>query len=72
MISLSSVSPGSSVRVVRLDGKPDLICRLRELGLGENSVLRCLQTSGGCVCQIQHTRVGLSAQLAQSILVEPL
>jgi hypothetical protein len=42
------------------------------MGFSENSVVRCLQTGGGCICQVQHSRVGLSAQLASQILVEPL
>jgi Fe2+ transport system protein FeoA len=72
MIALSSVRPGSSVRVLKLDGQPDLCHRLREMGFTENSVVRCLQSGPSCICQIQHARVGLSGQLAGQILVEPL
>jgi hypothetical protein len=40
------------------------------MGLCENSVVRCLQGGNSCVCQIQHSRVGLSGQIASQILVE--
>lgn len=72
MVSLSAVRPGSSVRVLKLEGQPDLCHRLREMGFCENSVIRCVQASPACVCQVQQARVGLSSQLARQILVEPL
>jgi ferrous iron transport protein A len=70
MIALNAVRPGSSVRVLKLEGKPDVCHRLREMGFCENSVVRCLQAGSACVCQIQHSRIGLSCQLAGQILVE--
>ena len=72
MTTLSAVRPGSSVRVLRLEGQPEVCRRLREMGFGENSVVRCVQSGVACVCMIQHARVGLSAQLARQIVVEPL
>ena len=72
MTNLSSVRPGSSVRVLRLDAHPDVCHRLREMGLCENSVVRCIQGGSSCVCQIQHSRVGLSGQIASQIVVEPV
>ena len=72
MIALSAVRPNSSVRVLKLEGAPEVCHRLREMGFCENSVIRCLQAGPACVCQIQHSRVGLSSQLAAQIMVEPL
>ena len=72
MNTLCSVRPGSSVRVLKLNGEETLCHRLREMGFSENSVVRCLQSGGSCICQIQHSRVGLSGQLASQIVVEPL
>ncbi len=71
MITLNSVRPGSSVRVTRLDAQPDLCRRLREMGFGENCVVRCVQSGAALICQVQHARVGLSRQLADAIYVEP-
>jgi Fe2+ transport system protein FeoA len=72
MTSLSAVRPGSSVRVRRLEGQPELCTRLREMGFTENTVVRCLQAGPACICQVQHSRIGISSQLAGQILVEPL
>lgn len=72
MTTLSSVRPGASVRVLKLDGQPDVCRRLREMGFGENSVIRCLQSGPQCICMVQHARVGLSSQLARQIFVEPV
>jgi ferrous iron transport protein A len=72
MTVLSAVRPGVSVRVLRLEGRADVCHRLREMGFCENSVIRCVQSGAACVCQIQHARVGLSAQLARQIVVEPV
>jgi len=72
MTALSAVRPGSSVRVLRLDGEDALCRRLREMGFAENAVVRCLQTGPACVCQVQHSRVGLSGRLAERIFVEPV
>ena len=72
MTTLSAVRPGSSVRVLRLEGKTEVCQRLREMGFTENAVVRCVQTGASCICQIQHARVGLSSQLAGQIFVEPL
>ncbi len=72
MTTLSAVRPGSAVRVLKLEGQPEICRRLREMGFCENSVVRCVQAGACCVCQIQHARVGLSSQLARQIVVEPV
>ncbi len=72
MTTLSGVRSGSTVRVLKLEGQPDLCCRLREMGFTENSVIRCLQSGPSLVCLVQHARVGLSSQLARQIVVEPV
>jgi ferrous iron transport protein A len=71
MTVLSAVRAGASVRVLRLEGRPEVCHRLREMGFCENSVIRCVQSGAACICQIQHARVGLSQQLARHIVVEP-
>lgn len=72
MIALNSVRPGSAVRVKKLDGQGELCRRLREMGFLEDTVVRCLQSGAACVCMVQHTRIGISSQLARQILVEPV
>ena len=72
MTPLNTIRPGSKVRVLRLEAEESICLRLREMGFSEDSVIRCLQSGGSCVCQIQHSRVGLNGQLASRIYVEPL
>ncbi len=72
MMTLSAARPGSSLRILRLEGRPEVCRRLREMGFNENTVVRCLQAGQNCICQVQHARVGLSAQLARQIVVEPV
>lgn len=71
MTTLKTVRPGARVKVTKLDAKPEICCRLREMGFAENSVIRCIQSGTALVCQIQNARVGLSHQLAAQIYVEP-
>ena len=72
MTALAAVRPGSSVRIRKLDAQPEICNRLREMGFCEDSIVQCLQTGASCVCRIHHAKIGLSGQLAASILVEPL
>ena len=72
MTTLSAARPGSAVRVLKLEGQPEQCRRLREMGFAENAVVRCVQSGAACVCQIQHSRIGLSSQLARQIIVEPV
>lgn len=72
MTTLSTVRPGSQVRVLKLEAEEALCHRLREMGFAENAVVHCVQSGAACICRIQHARVGLSSRLASRIYVEPL
>jgi Fe2+ transport system protein FeoA len=72
MTTLQSARPGTRVRVLRLDARPEVSHRLREMGFAENAVIRCLQGGPAMVCQVQQARVGLSGALAGQIVVEPV
>lgn len=69
---LSRVRAGMTVRIKRLCATPEVARRLRELGLGEEQIVRLVTCQANLICQVCHTRLALSAQLAQAILVEPL
>jgi len=72
MTTLNNLLTGRSGRIRRLDGAADACNRLRELGLAENSVVRLLQAGSPVLCQVQHARIGISAELAVQVVVEPL
>jgi Fe2+ transport system protein FeoA len=69
---LSRVVAGTAVRIKRLDAPPELTNRLRELGLGEEQEIRLLSRRCTLICQVCNARLGISSELADTILVEPL
>lgn len=46
--------------------------RLREIGLGEEQVVRLVSSQAMVVCQVCNARLAIGAALAESILVEPV
>ena len=69
---LSRVKAGVAVRIKQLCASPEVQNRLRELGLGEDQIIRLLTSQTNFICQVCNARLAISAQLAQLILVEPL
>jgi Fe2+ transport system protein FeoA len=69
---LSLVRAGMMVRITELSAPPDVTQRLREIGFGEQQVIRLLIRQSNLICQVCNTRLALSSQLAQMIMVEPL
>lgn len=69
---LASVKAGTAVRIKQLSTTPEVSHRLREMGFGEEQQVRVVSKHVNVICQVCHARLGLSQQLAESILVEPL
>jgi Fe2+ transport system protein FeoA len=69
---LSHVEAGTVVCVKQLTAQPDVIDRLREMGLGEQQRIRLISRHPSLICQVCNARVALSQDLAKAILVEPL
>ena len=69
---LSCVKAGVAVRIKQLCAAPELQNRLRELGLGEDQIIKLLTSQTNFICQVCNARLAISQQLAQLILVEPL
>ena len=69
---LSCVRIGVAVRIRKLCATPAMQERLRELGLGEDQIVRLLTSHTNFICQVCNTRLAISAQLAQLIMVEPV
>ena len=68
----SLVRAGVAVRVRKLCARPEMQERLREIGFCEDQVIRLLTSQTNCICQVCNTRLAISAQLAQLIMVEPV
>jgi Fe2+ transport system protein FeoA len=72
-IRLSEAQPGTRLRIKHLHSKPGTSLRLRELGLCEEAVIRCVSRShGNVICEVFNTRIGLNFYLASGILVSVL
>lgn len=69
---LSTVEAGTTVCIKQLTVQPDVLNRLREMGLGEEQRIRLISRHPSLICQVCNARVALSQDLAKSILVEPL
>ncbi len=60
------------VRILRLGTEASVSQRLREMGLGENQLVRLVSKSASVICQVCSSRLALSAAVAAQILVEPV
>jgi Fe2+ transport system protein FeoA len=60
------------VCIKQLGASPEMRDRLRELGLGEKQKIKLISRHSNFICQVCHGRLGLSQQLAENILVEPI
>ena len=69
---LSQVTTGVAVRIKRLSTTPEVTHRLREMGFCEEQKIRLLSRQTDLICQVCNARLGISARLADKILVEPL
>jgi Fe2+ transport system protein FeoA len=69
---LSSVRAGTSVRIKQLSAPPEVTHRLREMGFCEEQKVRLLAQQANIICQVCNVRLGISTQLAEKILVEPI
>ena len=69
---LNEVKAGTAVRIKQLPASPEVSHRLREMGFGEEQHVRVVSQEANVICQVCHARLGLSQQLAETIMVEPL
>lgn len=61
-----------SVRIKQLNGSSEVTARLREMGFCEEQRIRLLMKHTNIICQVCNARLGISSQLAKSIMVEPI
>jgi Fe2+ transport system protein FeoA len=69
---LNQLKAGASGRIKHLAASPEDSTRLRELGFCEDQEVKLVSRHANVICQICNARLGISAQLAGSILVEPI
>jgi Fe2+ transport system protein FeoA len=69
---LSHIGTGVAVRIKQLSASPEVTHRLREMGFCEEQKIKLLSRQSSLICQVCNARLGISARLAEQILVEPL
>jgi Fe2+ transport system protein FeoA len=72
LCALDSVLPGASVRIKQINGSTEVAARLREMGFCEEQRIRLLMKHTNIICQVCNARLGISSQLAKTILVEQI
>jgi len=61
-----------AVRIKQLCAAPEVAQRLREIGFGEEQIIKLLTSQANIICLVCNARLAISEQLAQIILVEPV
>ena len=69
---LSKMRVGAACRIKQLCASPEVAHRLRELGFCEEQRIKLLSQHSNVICQVCNARLGISAELAEAIWVEPL
>ncbi len=67
---LNRVRAGCVVIIKELTAAPETNQRLREMGFGEEQRVKVVTLQNNVLCQVCNARLGLSAKLAESILVQ--
>lgn len=70
--SLAQAAAGTVVCVRELSAPHEVAVRLRELGFCEQQRIRLLSKHTNIICQVCNVRLGISRDLAQMIMVEPV
>lgn len=68
---LAKMRAGCIVIVRQLTATHEVNQRLRELGFVEDQRIKVITLQNSILCQVCNARLGLSAKLAETILVEP-
>jgi ferrous iron transport protein A len=71
-IPLCQLPAGSVCRVRELAGDAAFCQRVREMGFGESAFVTKLSGSATILCQVAGTRIALSHDAANNILVEQI
>ena len=69
---LSRVQAGTVVCVKKLLTSPEMSERLREMGFCEEQRIKLLTRDSNYICQVCNARLGISEELADSVLVQAL
>ena len=70
-VTLLTAPVGRKMRLHSLDSRPETCQRLREMGFCESAQIIKLSSGSNLICQVCGTRLALSRDLGNCILLEP-
>lgn len=72
LLPLCQLPAGATGRVCQLEGETMFCQRVREMGLGEATLVTKVSGDRTILCRVNGCRIALSHDAARGILVEPL
>ncbi len=70
VVPLDHLAPGESGTILEVDGRPEQVQRLGEMGLRPGRTIRMVRSGGACIVAIGNHRFGFRGADAASILIE--
>jgi ferrous iron transport protein A len=70
IVPLELMTPGEHGRICELDGSPEFVVRLQEMGLQEGASIRMVKTGSPCILAINDHRLSLRFDDRATVLVE--
>jgi Fe2+ transport system protein FeoA len=70
VIPLGLLAVGSTATIVDVDGKPEVVGRLHEMGVRPGCDVRMVRSGGACIVAINNHRLGFRGADAAQVMVE--
>jgi ferrous iron transport protein A len=70
VVPLEMMSTGEQGRVCTLDGAPEFVVRLEEMGLREGACVRMVRSGSPCILAVNDHRLSLRFDQTATVLVE--
>jgi Fe2+ transport system protein FeoA len=70
VIPLGLLAAGKTATIVEVDGKPDVVLRLHEMGVRPGCEVRMVRPGEACIVAIDNHRFGFRGAEAAQVLVE--
>ena len=70
VIPLGLLAVGATATIVEVDGNPDVVARLQEMGMRAGCEVRMVRSGDACIVAIHNHRFGFRGAEAAHVLVE--
>lgn len=69
-LPLELLEAGDAGVVVEIDGRPELVVRLEEMGLHKGGMVHMIRPGSPCILEINHQRFSLRIEDVATVLVD--